>query len=206
MKRRNFLVGVGGTAVGASALVGSGAFSRVESDRHVNIQVASDEYAYLGLVPMDTPNANNYVDTDEKGHLYVDIADQPDGDGVNSNSTTWFEGMFEICNQGKDTATVSIDVAGLTFHPSAPEGINTEGGVIADVRDEDGNSIIFDSDDPEWRDPEDYNIELETGECEEMKIVTQTYGIDATKGEPLVEGYATVIADAPGAGQVENNE
>ena len=200
MERRKFLIGVGGTAVGGSALIGSGAFSRVESDRAVNIEVAPDDEAYLGLVPLDTPNSNNYVDLDNNGHLYVDIADQPEGEGVNSNSKTTFEGMFDICNNGKDTATIYIDVAGLEYHPSASDGINADGGPIADVRDEDGNSIIMDSSD-DWDAPGFEALELETGECETMKIVTQTYGVDATVDEPLVSGNATVVADAPGAGQ-----
>lgn len=200
MKRRNFLVGVGGTAIGGSALLGTGAFSRVESTRSVNIEVAPDDEAYLGLVPLDTPNSNNYVGLDDNGHLEVNIADQPEGDGVNSNSTTYFEGMFDICNNGKDTATVYVDVTGLEFHSSAPEGINAEGTPVADVRDEDGNSIVMDSAD-DWEAPGFQALELETGECETMKIVTQTYGVNATQDEPLVTGDVTIVADAPGAGE-----
>ncbi|MCU4752469.1 hypothetical protein OB919_10795 [Halobacteria archaeon AArc-curdl1] len=204
MKRRNFLVGVGGTAIGGSALLGTGAFSRVESTRSVNIEVAPDDEAYLGLVPLDTPNSNNYVGLDDNGHLEVNIADQPEGDGVNSNSTTYFEGMFDICNNGKDTATVYIDVTGLEFHSSAPNGINAEGTPVADVRDEDGNSIVMDSSD-DWEAPGFQALVLETGECETMKIVTQTYGVDATEDEPLVTGDVTIVADAPGAGEEPQN-
>ena len=222
MKRRNFLVGVGGTAIGASALVGSGAFSRVESNRAVNIEVAHDEYAYLGLKQLSTENSQNFTDYDD-GHFYVDIGDfAPDDDdrgiGVNSNSRTYFEGLFEICNQGKDTAYIQIDVAGLTFHPdtgdednnSEPDGINDEGEPVADVQYHDGSewvSILKDSDDEDWAD--DGNVlELDAGYCEEMRLVTSTFGIDATKEDDagdkyaLVEGTARVVADAPGAGEV----
>ena len=75
MKRRNFLIGVGGTAIGGSALLGSGAFSRVESHRDVAIQVANDANAYLGLKLLDTPNSNNFVYYDDQGHLAIDIGD-----------------------------------------------------------------------------------------------------------------------------------
>ncbi|WP_254861924.1 DUF1102 domain-containing protein [Halovivax gelatinilyticus] len=199
MQRRNFLVGIGGTAIGASALVGSGAFSRVESDRAVNIEVAPDDEAYLGLVPLDNANSNNYVELDDNGHLEIDIADQPIGDGVNSNSRTEFEGMFDICNNGKDTATITVDVTDLEFHPSASDGINSAGTPVADVQDEDGNSIVLDSDD-DWEAPGFEPLVLETGECETMRIVTETYGIDATEDEPLISGRVTIVADAPGAG------
>ena len=73
MERRTFLIGAGGIALGGSALLGSGAFSRVESQRMVNIEVAPDPDAYLGLVPLETPNSYNYVGLDEKGHLFVSI-------------------------------------------------------------------------------------------------------------------------------------
>lgn len=214
MKRRNFLVGIGGTALGGSALIGSGAFSRVESDRAVSIEVAADDEAYLGLVPLETKNSQNYVALDENGHLYVQIdgegnqqgnsGEEPDlGEGVNSNSTTYFEGMFDICNNGKDSATISIDVTDLDFHPSAPDGINAEGSPIVDVQDEAGNSIVMDSED-EWEAPGFQALELDVGECETMRIVTKTYGVDATTDEPLIDGSVTIVADAPGAGEVQN--
>ena len=213
MERRKFLIGTAGAAIGGSALVGSGAFSRVESQRTVNIEVAKDEDAYLGLVPLDTPNSQNYVAHDEYGHLYVQIdgegdqqevgGDGPEGEGVNSNSRTWFEGMFDICNQGKDTATIWIDVADLNFHPSvqATDGINDKGEPVADVYYKDGDdevSILRDSSDDSWQ--PDAGITLETGQCETMHIKTSTFGVNATEGSPLVEGTATIVADAPGAG------
>ena len=211
MKRRNFLVGVGGTAVGASALVGSGAFSRVESDRHVNIEVAHDKYAYLGLKQLETPNSTNFTGYDD-GHFKIDIGDfnedDPDtGIGVNSNSRTYFEGLFKICNQGKDTAYIQIDVDGLDFHEDSDDGINDKGEPVADVQyyDEDEGewlSILKDSGDDDWP-PEENKLELDPGYCEEMRLVTSTFGIDATNGDALVEGKATVVADAPGAGGEE---
>lgn len=210
MDRRKFLIGAGGTVIGASALIGSGAFSRVEADRYVSIQVATDENAYLGLQPMETPNSLNYVGTDEEGHLEVIIDEHDDfnpgdfaapGEGVNSNSTTEFDGMFRICNQGKATANISIDVDGLSYHQSTEEGINENGDPVVDVRDEDGNSLLFDSSD-EWEAPGFQELELEVGGCEVIQIVTQTYGVDATIDEPLVEGTGTIIANAPDAGQL----
>ena len=213
MQRRKFLIGTAGAAIGGSALVGSGAFSRVESQRAVNIEVARDEDAYLGLVPLDTPNSRNYVAHDDDGHLYVQIdgegdqqgydTDGPIGEGVNSNSTTWFDGMFEICNQGKDTAYVSIDVDGLSYHSSTDDGLNDNDDPVVDVRhsegDDDWNSLLRDSADG-WQAPQFEELELEVGDCATIQIVTQTYGVDATVDESLVEGEATIVADAPDAG------
>ena len=115
MKRRNFLYGVGGVSVGGSALLGTGAFSRVESQRAVTIAVAQDPDAYLGLDKCNTPNGS-YTSLDEKGHLQVlmnpdnpTIGDTPLGSGINSNSRSQFDNVFQICNQGKETVCVHIE-------------------------------------------------------------------------------------------------
>lgn len=50
MNRRMFVAGMGTTALGGSALLASGASSRVESQREVKIRVADDEDAYLSLL------------------------------------------------------------------------------------------------------------------------------------------------------------
>ena len=107
MNRRSFLVGAGGIAIGGSALLGSGAFSRVESHRQVSVQVANDADAYLGLLPGDSPNGDNYVEEDEHGHIEVDIGENTNGgEGVNSNSLTFFDNLVEVCNQGKEDIAV----------------------------------------------------------------------------------------------------
>ena len=49
MKRRHFVAAMGTAGVGGSAIVGSGAFSRVESQRQVKIETVGDEDAYLRL-------------------------------------------------------------------------------------------------------------------------------------------------------------
>ena len=108
MKRRKFLVGASGVAIGGSALLGSGAFSRVESQRDITIQVAEDPNAYLGLDECDTLHGDNYVFIDEKGHLEIDIGENPNGgQGVNSDSRTWFDNVFEITNQERVIESIS---------------------------------------------------------------------------------------------------
>ena len=189
MKRRNFLVGVGGTAVGASALVGSGAFSRVESDRMVNIEVAADPDAYLGMSPIDTPNSQNYVELDDKGHIEIDIADQGGyGEGVNSNSNTYFDGMLELCNNGKADATISLD-----FDGEMADGAT----VIFYSHDEDGN--VFD----ELELGSEDEASLGLGSCVLVGIKTETHSVNAKDEEELLDGTVTITADAPEAGEQE---
>jgi Protein of unknown function (DUF1102). len=106
MDRRKFLIGFSGTAIAGGALVGSGAFSRVDSQRDVTVQVAEDPDAYLGLSGTGSLNSDNYVSIDDDGHLAIDISGHDDfsgpdadpGEGVNSDSFTYFDGMVEVCN------------------------------------------------------------------------------------------------------------
>lgn len=49
MKRRTFVLGIGTTTAGGSAILGTGAFSSVETQRAVTIETVGDEDAYLRL-------------------------------------------------------------------------------------------------------------------------------------------------------------
>ena len=66
MKRRQFILGTGAAAAGGSALLGSGAFSSVEAERDVTVEVADDADGYLGLEPSDGPNSE-YATVDSDG-------------------------------------------------------------------------------------------------------------------------------------------
>ena len=179
-------------------MLGSGAFSRVESNRNATIQVAEDPDAYLGLRPMDSPNSQNYVALDDNGHLYIRIdgegdqqgegLDGPDGEGVNSNSRTWFDDLFEICNQGKEDACVSWEF-----------------GDDFEMRDEAELVFYYDGDDD--GDPstegrvdvtEGREVPLELGECATMGLRTETFGVDATDDDPLFDGEIRLVADVDG--------
>jgi len=213
MERRKFLIGTGALAAGGAAALGSGAFSRVESQRQVSIEVANDANAYLGMKLLDTPNSNNFVDYDENGHLYIDIGDfGADGDydrrtgvGVNSDSFTWFDGMFALCNQGKADATISYELPenvpensyqDQTEDDPNPRPNNREPTEVPTVafyfKRDDGTRVILE---PGRETP------LGLGECEEVGVRTVTKGIDASGGTTLIDGDVVVTADAPEAGQ-----
>ena len=187
MERRKFLVGVGGTAIGGSALVGSGAFSRVESDRTVKIAVAEDPDAYLGLDECDTLHGDNYVEF-EDGHLKVDIGDfAPDDDdrgiGVNSNSRTWLDSVFQICNQGKEAAGIWLDA-----DPNTAEGGED---AVKFYRGDDRDRRVDNEDDP---------IVLDVGECICVGIQTTTHGL--SEGDDLLnDDEITIYADVDVSGE-----
>ena len=196
MDRRQFLIGTGSAAIGGSALLGSGAFSRVESQRNVTVAVAEDPDAYLGLNKCPTPNGS-YVDFDEKGHLQVlmnednpTIGDTPLGSGINSNSRSQFDNVFQICNQGKETVCVHIEDNRLW--PRVPEGV---GGDTGERRVE-----FYLGDQP---DVSVVGIEnafpLDVGQCVCIGVLTRSHGL--VEGDELLEDLDNeirIIADVDG--------
>ena len=105
MKRRNFIAGLGALSAGSAAAVGTGAFSSVEADRDINVEIAGDAEAYLAF-----ESSGEYATVDNDGVLELDFGDLDDlGDGVGEDSTYFFgspqtedekDRVFEVRNQG----------------------------------------------------------------------------------------------------------
>jgi len=152
------MLGAGSAAIGASALVGSGAFTSVASERTVSVRAAHDENAYMGLkrVP-DSPNSS-YVDYKD-GHLRIqmddnnpNLEDEELGTGVNSDSITVFKDLFRIKNQGKQPVYVFAFLQGKKADAVG----------------------LFGSDySPCW------GLKLGVGEYEDLGLITNTRGIPA---------------------------
>lgn len=139
MQRRKFLIGAAGTAVGGSALVGSGAFTSVEADRSVQVDVADDSEAYLALEGKNTPNGNEYVEDDGTGGtLSLDFSEtEVGGEGLNQDAETKIRDLFEIQNQGSQEVIVAVTnlPEGMSIYADEdnvvpPEGttLNADGG------------------------------------------------------------------------------
>jgi len=191
MERRKFLIGVGSASLGGSALLGTGAFSRVESQRSVTIAVAEDPDAYLGLDKCgghDNPTPNgSYAHLDDHGHLEIlmndenpTIGDTPLGEGINSDSTTWLDNVFQICNQGKEDVCVWIgdDDAWPVVDEGPYEG---DRRVEFYVEDDDTRSLIGESN----------SLFLELGECVCVGIRTRTHGL--SDGDELLASLENQI-------------
>ncbi|SNR55112.1 hypothetical protein [Halorubrum vacuolatum] len=201
MQRRNFLVGVGGAAIGGSALLGSGAFTRVESQRNVTIAVAADPDAYLGMsVIEESLNSTNYVDLDEKGHLFIDIGENPNGgQGVNSDSFTYFDDLFRLCNQGKADAQISYQLPEAGFDESgnweSPDERYDEPIISFYFVRDDGTRVFIE---------EGEEVLLEVGECDNIGLRTVTKSVNAMENDYLIDDEIVITADSPGAGAVGN--
>ena len=244
MKRRKFLLGTGAAAVGGSALLGSGAFSRVESHRSVTVAVAEDPNAYLGLskcrLPVfgerpntspedeeelsydpefeETPNSSFVVETNDNGHIEIDMGHSGEGggEGVNSNSVTSFDNVFQITNQGKEPVCVDLrydpepvpdqqkaEDAGLAMPEHSVvfyKGGARESSSSVIPNDDGGN--IFSPDEIDINGPNAHPLGVGESIC--IGIQTRTFGIDAIDGpENLLnevdhESELKIVADVGG--------
>ena len=106
MQRRNFLIGAAGTAIGGSALVGSGAFTSVEAERDFALAVAGDADAFLSIEVQDPEHAgvtdDDIVELAFDGEATGEGASGADGEGINKNATTRFDEVISIQNQGTE--------------------------------------------------------------------------------------------------------
>ncbi|WP_299333936.1 DUF1102 domain-containing protein [Haloplanus sp.] len=108
------MAGIGVLGGGGAVVTSTGAFTSVEADRDVAVQVASDANAYL-LLNTIGPNAP-YTET-SNGKLGIDLteanATEAGGAGVNADAVTVFEELIEVGNQGTQEVDVSITPATL---------------------------------------------------------------------------------------------
>lgn len=211
MKRREFILGTGAASFGGSALIGTGAFSRVASQREVGVEVVGDPEAYLGFDACrgddgdPTPNSE-FVGLDARGRLAIDMGPSgAGGTGVNGDAITSFDGVFQISNQGKTRACVDLEYdpveipeSGGGFDAGDPSVVFYQAG----ARDE-GSSALDDAlvFDPASADPDDPNsaVSLPVGESVCVGIQTRTFGIDGTDDSSLLdEDRLRIVADTDG--------
>lgn len=95
MERRKFLLGAGSTAIGASALIGSGAYSMVWANRDVKAEVTGDSAANLGFEVKKSEFAGY-----DGNQFYLDI------DSLNEDANSRFYNVFWIRNNGTNDISV----------------------------------------------------------------------------------------------------
>ncbi|TKX50455.1 DUF1102 domain-containing protein [Halorubrum sp. ASP121] len=155
MERRKFVIGMGSLAAGGAAAMGTGAVSQFNSgDRTIEVETVGDASAYIALQrPNDglsdsggTRNGNFVKYSNEKLRLdftsnnstSANGGDPQDsspngGDGVNPDSTYYFDGTFEIRNLSNNSGGgvgemeiwINENIDGITFYTGSSAGNRT---------------------------------------------------------------------------------
>jgi hypothetical protein len=119
MNRREYLIGLAATAASGAVAVGSGAFTSVEAERELTVEVADDADAFLALEPIEgSPNSEEFVETGG-GSLAVRITGTDvGGEGVNEQAVFLFDDLFTITNRGTQGVYVymRVDAQGVNFY------------------------------------------------------------------------------------------
>ncbi|WP_255246059.1 DUF1102 domain-containing protein [Halolamina sp. CBA1230] len=170
---------LGTLTAGGALTAGTGAFSGVQADRGINVNVAGDASAYLGLVPASGPNGA-YADVTD-GDLTLDFTGNngnigssiSGGTGVNSDAITWFESVFEVQNNG--TQEVNVTISPLTF-------FDTNSGDIL-------LALLV----PSTTFPGTFTLGV--GDAEVFHVVIASIG-DGTTSGPSIDGTIDIVAEA----------
>jgi len=106
MERRKLLIGVGSLAAGGAAAIGTGAVETISADRTLDVEVADDANAYLGI----EPNTDSQFVEEESGMVAIDFASDTTvgGNGVNNDAYTEVRPAFHLVNQSSNTLFVDI--------------------------------------------------------------------------------------------------
>jgi hypothetical protein len=99
------LLGLAGVFAGSGALVSSGAFTSVTAERSISVTTAGDAGANLGMAPIDSPNGNEYADTDGDT-LSITVPE------INLNAVTHIDEVFRVTNNGTQPVVVYFEEQG----------------------------------------------------------------------------------------------
>jgi len=170
MGRHARLFAVFAVFTAALLVVGSGAFTTVQADRTVDVDVAGDDAALLELRPHSGANgAYASLSSDELEIGFGSVT----ADGVNQNATTTIGDVFNVTNQGTQTVSVYITESGT--YPGVVT-FETAGGTRID-----GGSANA--------------VPVAVGETIEITIEIDTTGTNFAAGDALIDSV-TVHAEA----------
>lgn len=210
MNRRKFILGLGSLAATGTAVTSTGAFTSVEADRTVSVDVVGDSSAYLSFQKaadeQSDPGANSDAYVDDSGDaISFDFRSSNEtadlGDGFNIDAVTRIEDLLEVRNQGTQSVFLSVDLQGLRFiddefnNPYVGMGVKTD----ATASSYENANIVFNSenanafggvvDNPR----DDGAAELIPGESYNLDLVVDT--TDLTGTITLKGGTITFIAN-----------
>lgn len=132
MNRRSVLFAMGATSLSAGAIFGSGAFTTIEADRSVKLNVKSDANARIAFSKIKNSNGNLIVGTDESNAVDIIKFSRTD---LNEQAKTTFKNAFKIKNNG-----TAPDVYVHVQQSEDDAAIGSDGLLDFRVEDENDNS------------------------------------------------------------------
>lgn len=167
-----------------SGVSATAAFTAVSAERAVVVEVVGDADQLLGLTPHAGPNGKySYQDGDDI-ILRIDVSPtNPNGDvrGVGKRTTTRFDDVFNVTNQGTQPVFVWIESSQFQEVELSYYGINMEMVMVTSITD-----------------PENA-VEIGPGETLEVGFAIRT-SADAEgriAGSIVIHASTTVDPDAP---------
>lgn len=142
MQRRKFLIGTGSIAAGGAAVIGSGAFTSVQADRDITIEVADDSAALLGLEPHPGPNGEYAEETGDPGTIELDFTQTDaanNSTGLNNNADTNIEDVVFVTNRGTQDVYVNVGVVDSDDNTGQDVAGSQEFGISGDSTDKGDN-------------------------------------------------------------------
>ena len=107
MKRRSLLLSIGAASVGTGAVFGSGAFTSIEADRNVDLNVSSDSgSAQVSFDKGSGVGAGTIIGTDTSESVDVIKFEETN---LNERAKTTFTDALEIDNNGSNTVNLYVD-------------------------------------------------------------------------------------------------
>ena len=118
INKRKWVAALGLVAVMTGVVFGTGAFTQVEAERTVDVDVADDSEAFLGIYE----TTGNYTQVDggptgaQTAEIVLNGSSTASGIGVNDNAVTTVNNVLNISNQGTQEVRISVE--------NAPDGVN----------------------------------------------------------------------------------
>jgi hypothetical protein len=109
------MIGIGSLAAGGAAATGTGAFTSVEANRNMTVDVVSDQSAFLALSGEFARNSEYLGNDGSDGELTVKISGDNDdlvGEGLNADANTTIHEVFSVANNSPNTIVVNTDFTG----------------------------------------------------------------------------------------------
>ena len=183
MKRRKLIIGAGALATGSAATLGTGAFSSVEAERAMSVEINDDTEAYLRAQPLDADG--NLVDEGPKPvaqNVPYAVIDEDTGrlvltfDSLNNDAETLITDVFQVANEGSQEVGIFFD----------KEGDNTD---VVEFYDQDDNRLdVAESD----------AVRIDVGESLDIDVKFDTLEHDVDSEDSIMDSL--VINGDVGAG------